>query len=100
MTAQGQFRTHALQQMALLFDNLVNDSENARWNIQVERLDGRKVDNELEFDRLQYRQVRRLLAFEDTPDIDARVAISIGQIGPVAHNSARQAKKSSRIDRR
>jgi hypothetical protein len=46
----GQFRTHALQQMALLFDNLVNDSENARWNIQVERLDGRKVDNELEFD--------------------------------------------------
>src|SRR3954463_16561140 len=55
ITRRWQVR-HTIPGCSLL-DHLVGDGEQLVRDVEAERLDGRKVDNELEFDRLQYRQV-------------------------------------------
>ena len=47
-----------------------------------------EVDDELEFGRLQHRQVGGLRAFEDAAGIDADLAKRVRDIGPVAHQPA------------
>ena len=52
MSAKCQKRTFRYS-----FDHFVGDEEHARRNGEAERFSGREVDDELEFGRLQHRQV-------------------------------------------
>jgi hypothetical protein len=52
MAAKGQKRTHALQQTASLFDQLVCAQQECFANFQAECPCGRKIDDEVELGRL------------------------------------------------
>jgi hypothetical protein len=60
----GQNPTHALQQKALLFDDLVGEQLHLVGNGQAERLGGLEVEYKLELGWLHDTQVGRLLALE------------------------------------
>ena len=58
----GPRLTRAPHQRAALFDHLVSQREERRWNCETERPRGLEVDDQLEARWLLDRQVRRLLA--------------------------------------
>jgi hypothetical protein len=51
------------------FDHFVSAGDQRGRNSEAERLCGSEIDGQLVFCRGLYRQVSRLLAFEDTVDI-------------------------------
>jgi hypothetical protein len=62
-------RTPALQKLAPLFDHLVGKGEQRRRHAQAQRLRGLEVDHKAEPVRLHDRQVGRLFAFENPPNV-------------------------------
>jgi len=58
-----------------------------------------KIDNQLEFARLDNWQVSRLLAFEDSPGVDAELSIGIAQVRAIAHQASSLGEVAGRIDR-
>src|SRR5215813_8804660 len=58
------------------------------------------MDNKLELRRLLYRQIGRLLAIENPPDIDAGRLISVQLAAAVADQAATQDEVAERINRR
>jgi hypothetical protein len=63
--------THALQQKASLFNNLVGEQLNRVGHLDVECFGGVQIDDELECGRLQNREVGRFLALENPSDVHA-----------------------------
>jgi hypothetical protein len=80
----GQEETPAAQQTASLFDHLVGDGEHSGRNGEAERLGGLEVDDELEFRRLQHRQLGWAGALENLAGVYAGLTIELGLIGPIA----------------
>src|SRR5712691_3077986 len=70
-SALCQFRTHAPQQTAWLFDDLVGEREQRRRHGEAERLGRVGVDHQVELGGLHDRQVSGLLALENPADINA-----------------------------
>src|ERR1700730_8431841 len=70
------------------FNNLISLDEYRLRNGKVERLGGFEIDHQLELGGLQDRQIGWLLALEDAADIDAKLAIQIRSIYPIAHQTA------------
>ena len=64
MSALGQKRTHSCS-----FDHLVGAQKEHLQNFEVERLNGREIDDKLEFGRCLYRKIGRLVAARDTVDL-------------------------------
>jgi len=95
MSALGHKRTfcHSL-------DHLVSDGEHARRNGEAERFGSREVDDELEFGRLQHRQVGGLCALEDATAIDADLMKHVRDVGSIAHQPAGFHKFTEPISRR
>jgi hypothetical protein len=60
MSALCQQRTHAPQQMVLLLDHLVGDSEQVKWDGKPERLRGREIDHKVELGGLLDWNIARL----------------------------------------
>ena len=52
-------------------------------------MSGLEVDHQRELGRLHYWKISGPFAVEDSAGIDADLAVSVGQIRPVAHQSAR-----------
>ena len=67
-------------------------------NHKAKRLGGLEIDHELKLGRLQHRQVRRLLAFENSTGIDADLAIG-SNIGSIAHQAAGHGKLAKMVHR-
>src|SRR5437660_1626019 len=65
MSALGHNRTHAPEQTAPLFDNLVSARTECGWKFEAERLRGLEIDDQLEFDRLQHGKVRWCRAIDN-----------------------------------
>src|SRR5215471_9064064 len=83
-----------------LFDHLVGDGEHACRNGEAELLSRRSVDNELEFGRLQHRQVGGLSALEDGTGIEADLMKHVREVGSIAHQPAGCHMVADRINRR
>jgi hypothetical protein len=67
---------------------------------EAERLGGLEVDDQLERHRLLHRQIGRLGAFEDLPDIAADLAINSGEARSVADQPAGSHDAAPFVDRR
>ena len=68
--------------------------------VEAKRLSAFAVDDELEFGRLQHRQVGGLSALEDVAGIDADLTKHVHEVGSVAHQPAGCDKITVRISRR
>ena len=71
-----------------LFNHLVRERNQPRWNGESERFGGLKIDHEFVFGRLKDRQIGRLRAFEDLSDVSARVSVGIRDTGSIADKTA------------
>jgi len=70
---------------AFLFDHFVGDREHPWGNGEAERLCGLKIDDQIEFGRLQHREVAGLFSLEDSSGVNAGLAVGIGQVRAVAN---------------
>ena len=71
-----------------LFDHLVGASKKCRWNFEAERLRGLEIDDEIEFDWLRDREVRRRCALENLVNIRGGASYQIGDGRAITHQSA------------
>jgi hypothetical protein len=71
-----------------LFDHLVGAGEERRGHLKAERLRGLHVQDELEFGRLQHRQIGWSRTVENKADIMSDLAIPISKIGAVTQETA------------
>jgi len=83
MSAKGQKRTLSLYSITS------STMESTPGNGEAERLSGRAVDDELEFGRLQYRQVGWLSALEDVAGVHANLMGHFGKVDPITHQATR-----------
>jgi hypothetical protein len=67
---------------------------------EVERLRGLEVDHELELGRLHDWQIGRFLTLENSPNVNASLAIRARYVGSVAHQTTSGRKLSKFIYRR
>src|SRR5215469_11359356 len=71
-------------ELASSFDHLVSAGGEHRRDFNTERLRSLEIDDELEASRLHGGEVGRLGTLENTPGVDAGLAKSIDQAGPIA----------------
>src|SRR5262245_63481695 len=71
-----------------LFDHLVGAGEQRWRHVEAEHLRRSHIDDQLEPGRLHDRQIRRFLALEDAPGIDADLTIPVCIARSVAHQNA------------
>src|SRR5665213_61035 len=83
-----------------LFDDLVGARRQQLRHGEAESVGGFLVDDQLELGRAVDRQIARLVAFQNPPDIGGVAAIGVGKIGSIAHQSAALGGCSAGIDRR
>src|SRR5205085_2971878 len=82
-----------------LFDHLVGGEQELWRNFEADRLCGLEIDDQIEFDRPQHRQVGRLLALQDATDVDADLAERVRKARAVARESAGRCIKALGRDR-
>src|SRR5262245_49286799 len=78
-----------MKRCAFSFDHLVGAGEKRRWYFEAEGLCGAEIDHQLEFGRLQHRQVGRLGAADDATNINANLATRGHKARPGTHQPAR-----------
>ena len=94
MSALGQERT-----WTCLLDHLVGNGKYGWRHLDAECSRRMKVDDELEFGRLQHRQVSGLGAFEDAAGIDAGLTKGVCDVGSVTHQPTGFHRLTDRVSR-
>jgi hypothetical protein len=94
MSALGQRRicTGSLNHFA-------STSTERRRHLEAKRLGGVEIDNHFEFDRPTDRQIGWLLAFENSPGIDARSAEGISSVISITDLAAIGGKLTKSMNR-
>src|SRR5260221_7995605 len=87
-TCQCRNPTHAQQQQASLFDNVVSAREQRRGNVEAKQTCRFQIDNEFELGRLQNWKLGGLGTFEDGARINAHLAKHVGKVGSVTNQQA------------
>src|SRR5215471_10980026 len=82
-----------------LLDHLVGNGKYGWRHLDAECSRGLHVDDELEFGRLQHRQVSGLGAFEDIAGIDADLTKGVSEVGSVTHQPAGFHRLTDRVSR-
>src|SRR5262245_46909217 len=88
MSAKGQKRTHAAQQIRSLFNHFISAGEQRWRHCKGERLRSLEVENRLELGRCLYRQGGRLLALENAIDVSSRAPVLVDVISPIGNQAA------------
>jgi hypothetical protein len=70
-----------------LLDHLVGGDKEVLWDDEAECLGDLEIDDQLELGGLYDGQLGRLLALENPADVDAGLAIAIGNACTVAHQA-------------
>ena len=99
-SAQADVRFVPKADISASLDHLVGDGEHSWRHLDAERSGRMKVDDELEFGRLQHWQVGGLYALEDAAGIDADLTKRVREVGSVAHQPAGCDKIAIPINRR
>ena len=86
----GKMRTHAAQQISLLFDHLVGAREQRLGNGYAKLLRGFEIDDQFKLGRNLYWKVARLFALEDAIDIAGHLRKLVELIGPIGRRRPRQ----------
>jgi len=71
-----------------LFNHLIGERNQPRWNGEAEGFGSPEIDDELELGRLQDWQIAWLCAFQDLSNIVASLSVGIRDIRSVADQSA------------
>jgi hypothetical protein len=71
-----------------LFNYLICERNQPRRNSESKRFGGLKIDHEFVFGRLKNWQIGWLRAFEDFPDVGARVSVGIFDVGSIADETS------------
>src|SRR2546421_9852987 len=90
---------HSVKTPATLLNQLVRALKKRLRHGNAERLGGLEIDTQPELARLLHRQIRRLLAFQDTPGINTGLATDVRVVRTEA-NEAAGSYKEGRIVRR
>src|SRR6516162_2155718 len=85
MSALCQKRDLRAAAKVSLLDDLVGEREELVGHCEAERLGSGEVDHEIKLGRLHDREVGRLLSLENSPGIDAALAIPINETCSVTH---------------
>src|SRR5215475_15038899 len=94
MSALGQKRT------SQSFNYVIGNSHYARRNGNAKCLSGVEVDRQFVLSRLHNRQIGCLLTFENSPDVDAYLAIRLRYPVAVRHQTAGLGEFWKIVDRR
>ena len=81
-------------------DNLVGAADERQREGNAKRLCGLEIDDHLDLHDLLHRQIGGLAALEDFPRVEADLAVSIGQVAPIAHQAAGYREVAPSGDRR
>src|SRR5262245_51345812 len=86
--------------IAVSFNYVVGNSHYARRNGNAKCLSGLEVDRQFVLSRLHNRQIGRLLTFENSPDVDAYLAIRLRYPVAIRHQPASLSEFWKVVDRR
>src|SRR4051794_11898517 len=81
-----------------LFYHLVRAGEQVSWDFKPKCLRRLEVDDQVEFRRLQDRQIGRRRALQDFAGVNAGLAVAVRDIWVVTHQAARRRKIAKLVD--
>src|SRR5438105_1810019 len=85
-----QDRTHAVQQNPSLLDHLIRAKKNCGRHFEAEGPRGFQIDGNIEFRRLQERQVGGFFSLEDSSGVDAELPIHVRHAREIGRASCRE----------